>query len=342
MDASFIFMWAGFALAAFSVVGNDVIQTLGTFLTSNEKKVEWWVLWLYAAGILTTVLIVGYLEQDVAFGRLAKFDFPIEYQWYHLLPPLTLLIITRVGIPVSTTFMVLTLFSLSDVPNDIARILADAVDFDSKLGGMIKKSLFGYLVAFSSALVIYLVISKLTEKHFIEHPLKKQHRLWWTLAQWGSTGFLWSQWLMQDLANLYVYLNGGRQIDGATFIASLLILTGLLALIFYLRGGKIQDVVRAKTNTTDIRSATFIDLIYGVVLYIFKYDYFYIWGGKIPMSTTWVFIGLLAGRELAIRLRLEKKVSRHIQHMLLMDLGKITFGLLVSLFLVIVIKYIAA
>ncbi len=342
MDASFIFMWTGFALAAFSVVGNDVIQTLGTFLTSNEKKVEWWVLWLYAAGILTAVLIAGYLEQDVAFGRLAKFEFPIEYEWYHLLPPLTLLVITRVGIPVSTTFMVLTLFSLSDVPNDIGHILADAVNFDSKLGGMIRKSLFGYLVAFASALAIYLVISTLTEKYFIEHPLRKQHRLWWTLAQWASTGFLWSQWLMQDLANLYVYLNGGRHLSLAAFIASLLVLTGLLGLIFYLRGGKIQDVVRAKTNTTDIRSATFIDLIYGVILYIFKYDYFHIWGGKIPMSTTWVFIGLLAGRELAIRLRLEKKVSRHIQHMLLMDLGKISFGLVVSLFLVIVIKYLSA
>ncbi len=342
MDASVFFMWAGFFLAAFSVVGNDVIQTLGTFLTSNEKKVEWWVLWLYAAGILTVVLVAGYLNQDIAFGRLAKFEFPIDYQWYHLLPPLTLLIITRVGIPVSTTFMVLTLFSLSDVPNDIGLILADAVNFDSRLGGMIKKSVFGYLVAFASAFAIYMAISALTEKYFIEYPLKKKHRLWWTLAQWASTGFLWSQWLMQDLANLYVYLNGGRHLSVGAFIASLVIVTGLLAVIFYLRGGKIQEVVRVKTNTTDIRSATFIDLIYGIVLYVFKYDYFHIWGGKIPMSTTWVFIGLLAGRELAIRLRLEKKVSKHIRHMLLMDLGKITFGLAVSVFLVIVIKYISA
>ena len=35
----------GFTLAAYSVVGNDSIQTLGTFLTSNEDK-PWWVLWL--------------------------------------------------------------------------------------------------------------------------------------------------------------------------------------------------------------------------------------------------------------------------------------------------------
>jgi hypothetical protein len=37
-----------FILATYSVIGNDVIQTLGTFLTSNHKK-KWWILWLYAA-----------------------------------------------------------------------------------------------------------------------------------------------------------------------------------------------------------------------------------------------------------------------------------------------------
>ena len=44
MDSSTVFMWLGFILAAYSVVGNDVIQTLGTFLTSNEKRVKWYVL----------------------------------------------------------------------------------------------------------------------------------------------------------------------------------------------------------------------------------------------------------------------------------------------------------
>jgi len=52
-------------------------------------------------------------------------------------------------------------------------------------------------------------------------------------------------------------------VDTVAHIVSLLILVGLLGYIFYSRGGKIQDIVRAKTNTDDIRSATFIDLIYG-------------------------------------------------------------------------------
>ena len=46
-----IIMWLGFILAAYSVVGNDVIQTLGTFLASNEHR-PWYVLWLFAATII--------------------------------------------------------------------------------------------------------------------------------------------------------------------------------------------------------------------------------------------------------------------------------------------------
>ena len=63
----------GFFLASYAVVGNDVIQTLGTFLTSNEKTMRWWVLWLFAATILSLALIKGYVQDDISYGRLEKF-----------------------------------------------------------------------------------------------------------------------------------------------------------------------------------------------------------------------------------------------------------------------------
>ena len=43
-----------------------------------------------------------------------------------------------------------------------------------------------------------------------------------------------------------------------------------------------------------MRSATIIDFTYALILWYFK-QY-----NDIPMSTTWVFVGLLCGRELAI------------------------------------------
>ena len=340
MDLSALFMWVGFCLAAYSVVGNDVIQTLGTFLTSNEKKVKWQILWLFAASILSATLIYGYMQADIDYGRLDKFTMPDYYEWYFILPPLVLMLITRLGIPVSTTFMILTLFSLNEISGDLGEMISSVFDREQKLGGMIHKSIMGYIIAFCSAIIIYLCISRFTEKHFANNPLDKSKEKFWITAQWITTGFLWSQWLTQDLANIYIYLKGGMDMNVLEFVISLLVLVGLLGYIFYRRGGAVQNVVREKTNTADIRSATFVDLIYGVILYVFKYDYFGLWGGKLPMSTTWIFIGLLAGRELAIEFSLKKKLNRQLFKMISIDLGKVFFGLVVSVVLVFLIKII--
>ncbi|PIY07677.1 MAG: hypothetical protein COZ18_16255 [Flexibacter sp. CG_4_10_14_3_um_filter_32_15] len=285
MDLHIVFMILGFGFAAYSVVGNDVIQTLGTFISSNGKT-PWYLLWAYTGFILTSVLFYGwYSGQGVAYGRLNKIPFPEVLQWWHVLPPLVLLIITRFGIPVSTTFLVLSVFATKNI------------------GSMVTKSALGYLVAFGAAVTVYFLISRFFEENFIRKEIKKNEKRIWTVLQWISTGFLWSQWLIQDLANIYVYLPRGNDLSTTAFVLSMLMLVALLGYIFYSRGGKIQKIVTSKTNTTDIRSATIIDLIYGIVLFVFKEM------SDIPMSTTWVFVGLLAGRELMINLRINMQAA---------------------------------
>ena len=118
-------------------------------------------------------------------------------------------------------------------------------------------------------------------------------------------------------------------------IGSLAIVLGLLAYIFYIKGGAIQGIVKSKTNTDDIRSATIIDLIFGIILMIFKE-----WS-NLPMSTTWVFIGLLSGREYAISVLLKNPKLSIVNRMSLLDLAKTFTGLLVSIALVFFIKYLA-
>ena len=320
-----IIMWVGFILAAYSVVGNDVIQTLGTFLASNEQR-PWYVLWLFAASIMTATLVYGWYQYsgDVSYQRLIgdggfadpKYKDPRDIEsfgWVYILPPLVLMVITRFGIPVSTSFLILTFFNPKNLYN------------------MVVKSMTGYLVAFGAAIILYIFITKALEKKFANNPITESEKKWWTVAQWSSTGFLWTQWLAQDFANIYVYLP--RQIDGQTLAISLVILLAMLAYIFYSKGGAIQAIVKAKTNTGDIRSATFVDLSYGIVLYFFKEL------NNIPMSTTWVFLGLLAGREIALRYNLEKKVPKETLKDLGMDLGKVFFGLAISIALVYLIQW---
>ena len=281
-----IVMYVGFLLAAYSVVGNDVIQTLGTFLSSNDNR-PWWILTLFAGGILTVVLLYGWEinNGDVSYSRLLgegglndpKYKEPkdiIGFGWPYLLPPLILLIVTRLGIPVSTSFMILTFFN------------------PKNLYDMVVKSMSGYLVAFGAAIILYLVIAKRLEKKWIDNGITATETKIWTVLQWLSTGFLWSQWLIQDFANIYVYLP--RDIDITTLLVSIVVFWLLIAYIFYSKGGAIQSIVLAKTNTVDIRSATIIDLSFAVILFFFKEL------NNIPMSTTWVFLGLLAGREIGI------------------------------------------
>lgn len=343
MDASFFIMWGGFILAAYSVVGNDVIQTLGTFLSSNEKR-PWWVLWLFAGGILTLTLLYGWytFDGDVSYQRLIgdppkysmdnpKYPLPDPFSWYYLLPPLVLVFITRLGIPVSTSFLILTFFK------------------PKGLDSMLIKSMSGYLLAFMVAIVVYFVVAKTLEKRFLDNPIKEREQKVWTALQWLSTGFLWTQWLAQDFANIFVYLP--RRLDAFSMFISLVILLALLAYIFWQRGGAIQKIVKAKSNTGDIRSATIIDFIYGIILFYFKEL------NNVPMSTTWVFIGLLGGREIMMRWMVgreggyeqyevllddsgEKDGRPGLVKDILSDLGKVFLGLVISLVLVFFIQWI--
>ena len=117
---------------------------------------------------------------------------------------------------------------------------------------MAYKSLLGYVIAFTSAIVIYLAVYKYTEKKWIDSDFNQRDRKW-IILQWLSTGFLWSQWLIQDLANIYVYLP--RTLSLSSLIFSLTVVLGLLGYIFYARGGAIQKIVTSKTNTNDTNTS---------------------------------------------------------------------------------------
>lgn len=328
-------MILGFALAAYSVIGNDVIQTLGTFLSSNGHR-PWYVLFAFIGSILAGVLLIGWYtyDGDPSYGRLVgeapnsfenpRYPLPATLSWIYLIPPIALLIITRLGIPVSTSFLILTFFSGSDAGTD-ASFLGD-----KNLEKMVIKSMAGYGVAFVSAVALYLFAIRKIEMTFAHKPLTEREMQIWTGLQWVSTSFLWVQWLIQDFANIYAYFP--RRLDVTTMLLSMLLLLIMLAYIFYSKGGAIQKVVTTKFNTADVRSATIIDFSYASVLTIFT-----VWN-TIPMSTTWVFVGLLAGRELSLRYSAEGKITMKVWKVVRKDLVKVLAGLALSVLLVKIVK----
>ena len=306
-------MIVGFLLAGYSVVANDSIQTLGTFLASNSHR-PWWLLWAFAASILVAVIAYSWFVYggDPAYGRLSKFPVPPGgVSWIHAIPPFVLLILTRFGVPVSTTFLVLTVFAVTAGQH-------------GNLYAMLLKSGLGYLVAFSVAfLLFWLVFKRLTE--YFHRTRGADVPSYWVVLQWCSTAFLWTQWLIQDLANVFVYLP--RQLAVEWLVFGVLALIACQGYIFYRFGGEIQKIVLSKTDTTDIRAATIIDFIYGMILLFFKE--LSLW----PMSTTWVFLGVLAGRQFALTLYLADLERKATTKNVLTDAAKALSGLVVSILL---------
>lgn len=353
-------MWAGFLFAAYSAIANDSIQTIGTFMASNQKR-PWWVLWIFLGGIFVGTACVSYFtsdyadnqvlialedpevaqaletllkegetegtravsdleaapwlaklnsdylrelvvearqdpektklghildwnyrpdstrdgpDGDVSHGRLLSKGFeksPTDFHFLQIAAPIILLILTRMRMPVSTTFILLTSFAATP----------------AAVGGVLAKSFSGYLLAFLLAFVTFLGVAKLSRKWFTgeAHP-------GWIAAQWITSGTLWSVWLMQDMANIAVFLP--RSLDTLQFFGFVGIIFVGMGVLMYLKGGRIQSIVLEKSGVEDVRFATVIDFIYAILLFYFKLH------SKVPMSTTWVFLGLLAGREIAM------------------------------------------
>lgn len=373
-------IWAviGFAFAAYAVVGNDALQTLGTFINSN-RRLPWWVLYLFAVSILLVTFYWGWQisQGDVSWGKLDNTSkFPIfEVHWYHVLPPMVLLLLTRLGIPVSTTFMVLATFATM-----------------SGMYSMLTKSLMGYAAAFITGGLIYAALAPTLERWFLK-TADSQHNPIWVVLQWVTTGYLWGVWLIQDFANIFVYLPrnlpdafnvGGEIVQASSKSAQAIVdkctslfvgqsdaietcLSGVtiasrannlsflnatlgmaliavfLLITFANRGGPVQKILLTKTSVTDIRSATVIDFIYATLLFAFSGNLqdFGIPISKVPMSTTWVFLGLIAGREFAIATLDKVRSTGATAKIVGMDLAKATLGIVISVVLALSMPYLA-
>lgn len=314
MDWSVVFALIGFMLAAYSVIGNDSVQTLGTFIASNARIFKWYWLWLAASAVLAFTLIYGWVayDGDISQGRLDKIPYePI--QWYHAAAPGVLVLLTRTGIPVSTTFLVLSAFASTVV-----------------LESMLIKSVVGYGLAAAVAYGTWIFLSRFINEKF--NKVKPEHRVHWRVAQWAATGFLWFSWLSHDMANIAVFLP--RQLSPEMLAGVILILVFWLGVIFKTSGGKIQKIILEKTGSRFMRSATIIDLVYACLLLFFKEL------NNIPMSTTWVFVGLLTGRELAIAtVNREEYHFGYVFPLIGKDFLKMMIGLGASIAIVLSIHY---
>jgi hypothetical protein len=306
-------MWLGFFFAAYATVANDSIQSLGTFIESNKTR-KWWVMWLFIGSIFLAVVTFSwfYFDGDVTYQRLlsaegtTKYPHPENFSFFQIIAPLVLLILTRLKMPVSTTFLILSVFS------------ADT----SGITSVVFKSWTGYIMAFILSFLVWYLSYNTIKKYFKSRKFNKS----WNVVQWIVSGTLWGVWVMQDGANIAVFLP--RQLDLYQFVIFSVTIFAGLGLLFYLRGDKIQEVVSEKARISDVRAATLIDATY-VILLIYK-----LFISTVPMSTTWVFLGVIGGREIAVSLARSKKGKKHRKKagkMIFRDFAYAMIGLFVSI-----------
>ena len=239
-------------------------------------------------GIFVATILYSWFTYggDISYERLHNKgldEAPRSFSFLQILAPLVLLILTRMRMPVSTSILLLSAFTTQA----------------STLGKIIAKSFLGYFIAFFISIVLWYTITYLIRRY----PLRKKPQSWWYYVQWITSGTLWSVWIMQDMANFAVVLPRSLSVGELLVVVSYIFFG--LGLLFYLRGDKIQRIVKREgRNLTDVRVATIIDFSYMIILYYLKSV------SKIPISTTWVFIGLLGGREIGLSLSVMKSKRR--------------------------------
>jgi hypothetical protein len=301
--------WVAFAVAAFSVSGNDAIQTVGTFLES-KAKLHWLPKSLFLIGTLVVVHIYAWQlhDREIHFHRLDAFAEAKSLNLIQLLAPIVLVVITRLKAPVSTTFLILGLFGAQNVEK------------------MLVKSFVGYGIAFVSGLFVWGLLAQIDAKTYKkDKELSRKQKRFWGGMQWISTLYLWVAWLLQDMANIAVFLP--RKLNAVELTAALGLISVALIIIVRTNGGTIQEVVSEKTDIQSPKAATIVDLVYATVLLVFQQ-----WT-RMPMSTTWVFLGLLAGREIILhRVTRREKPYLHTLRQVGKDVMLASLGIAVSIF----------
>ena len=166
--------WSVFFLSAYAVMSNDSLQTIGTFMSSNGHR-PWWLLWLFTSGVFFVTVAYSWHVHggDVTFQRLHSKEFlntPNELSFFQCMAPVLLLVLTRFRVPISTTFLLLSIFSKNLL--GVER--------------MFWKSIAGYLVSFGVAAAVWFAVSRL-----LRSTHSQRSRDYWVVLQWVSSALLW-------------------------------------------------------------------------------------------------------------------------------------------------------
>ena len=299
-------------LSVFSVIENSSFQIFGTFLTSNKNKSVFQIFFFIFAIFLATLSFEWITNSGrLDFDRLANINYSNNIDFRSVLAPILLFFLTYKKIPVSTTFILLSGFATKHT-----------------VDSMLTKTATSYLVSFVFGYYIWYRLDKLLNGKISNFDNNKL--IAWQNIQIISNIGLIIFWIMSNNSNLVVSLP--RTFNIPYFLIYILFCAISIFYVVFSRGGKIQSIINAKNGLDNPKTNSIINIAFSLIILMFQYI------NTTPVATTWSFVGLLSGRELALSMKSFNGVKKITLIKILRDLSVLIYGLLITLIYVLLIK----
>lgn len=305
------FSWFMLAVSSYTVVANNYIQTIGSFIVNNKQK--FWSNWFFVSVNFTIATLISWFifNGSLDYSFLKNVEYQKDLNIIIIFIPLLLNIFTKYGIPVSATFLIIPLFG----SNSTVHI-------------MLTKTVTSYFLAFMVAFFVWRTIYKYF-KNFIKYE-KDDLNFFWNFMEYITTALVWIAWNILNICVFVVFVD--RDFSIYELLAVNIIVIFVIYIIMVNSGGQIEKIIRDKKDNANKKTTAIFNLLFAIIL--LSLEFF----SNVPLTTTWVFLGLLAGRELALSY-VEKgifadKKSKISLVKIIKDLNKAIIGIVFSLIFV--------
>lgn len=272
-----IFSWLIVAFTTYNIMFNNSIQTIGLFIASNGDKKTIPNLIFFSSIFVLSILVSWFLtSKEVHYHLLDSINYEEDYiNVLFIFLPILLYFFTKKRIPVSATFLVIPLFANKNT-----------------IESMINKTSVSYFLSLITSLVVYNLLYK-KYKNVISNEKENTSKTW-LMAEYVSTGVLWFSWLTVSLCNFVVFLPREFLIYDLLLLSIIGIIT--IYCILVSNGGEIQKIITQKSDVKNIKTAVIFNTLFSFMLLFIQHI------NNVPITSTWMFLGVLAGREIAISL----------------------------------------
>jgi hypothetical protein len=191
---------------------------------------------------------------------------------------------------------------------------------------MLFKTSASYLISCAISGHICYKLLKRYKKYILHDNGDDEYLKIWELMQVFSTALLVVAWLFFSVSNITVFLP--RKLEQQDFLMFLCVIIFTIASVLGNKNNKMQEIISKKNNANNLKMNVIINILFTMVLFLFKVI------NNVSIATTFVFLGILAGKDLAI-IFAEKNILgssyRRVIFNSLKDINKCITGVIVSL-----------